>query len=99
MKPATAQEFFSHDLQLTSCAFCEQQKELQLSHVIPRFVIKWLRDTSATGHVRASHTPNLRVQDGWKARMLCWDCEQMFGTWEKAFAEEAFYPLHSDRHI
>lgn len=97
MKPASAREFFSPDLGLEVCAFCEEEKELQLSHIIPGFVIRWLRDTSATGHVRVSHSPNQRVQDGWKAKMLCWDCEQLFGAWEKSFAELAFQPLHSDR--
>jgi hypothetical protein len=95
MKPQTAREFFSEDLGLTACAFCEQPRALQLSHVLPSFVIRWLRETAATGHIRVSHEPNRRIQDGWKARMLCAECEQLFSRWERAFAEGAFYPIHN----
>ena len=61
----------------------------------PGFVFNWLRDTSATSHFRSSQIPDLRVQDGLKPRMLCKNCEQLFSTWEKAFAEKCFVPLNS----
>ena len=77
------------------CALCASISELQASHIIPRFVFDWLRDTSATGHFRSSQIPDLRVQDGLKPRMLCKSCEQLFSTWEKAFAEKCFVPLNS----
>ena len=75
------------------CALCAQSSDLQASHIIPSFVFHWLRDSSATGHIRFSETPNMRVQDGWKPRMLCRDCEQRFAVWEKAFAENCFVPI------
>ena len=62
------------------CALCASTSELQASHIIPRFVFDWLRDTSATGHFRSSQIPDLRVQDGLKPRMLCKRCEQLFST-------------------
>ena len=77
------------------CALCASTSELQASHIIPGFVFDWLRDTSATGHFRSSQIPDLRVQDGLKPRMLCKSCEQLFSTWEKAFAEKCFVPLNS----
>ena len=77
------------------CALCASTSELQASHIIPRFVFDWLRDASATGHFRSSQIPDLRVQDGLKPRMLCKRCEQLFSTWEKAFAEKCFVPLNS----
>ena len=84
-------------LAFKQCALCAGSSDLQASHVIPGFVFDWLRETSATGHFRFSQTPNLRVQDGLKPRMLCWDCEQLFSSWEKKFAEECFVPLNSGR--
>ena len=50
------------------CALCASISELQASHIIPRFVFDWLRDTSATGHFRSSQIPDLRVQDGLRVR-------------------------------
>ncbi len=84
-----------NDLAFERCALCCGSSELQASHIIPGFVFNWLRKTSATGHFRFSQNPNLRVQDGWKPQMLCRDCEQLFSTWEKMFAEECFVPLNS----
>ena len=79
------------------CALCADSSDLQASHIIPGFVFDWLRETSATGHFRCSQSPNLRVQDGWKVRMLCWACEQRFSSWEKKFAEECFAPINGGR--
>ena len=84
-----------NELVFKQCALCASASELQASHIIPGFVFNWLRDTSATGHFRSSQIPDLRVQDGLKPRMLCKNCEQLFSTWEKAFAEKCFVPLNS----
>ena len=84
-----------NELVFNQCALCASASELQASHIIPGFVFDWLRDTSATGHFRSSQIPDLRVQDGLKPRMLCKNCEQLFSTWEKAFAEKCFVPLNS----
>lgn len=77
------------------CALCGEQSVLQASHIIPRFVFEWQRKTSATGHIRSSQNPNLRVQDGPKPRMLCSSCEQLFSSWEKKFSEECFVRLNN----
>ncbi len=83
------------EIRFDRCALCAQLSDLQSSHIIPSFVFQWLRDSSATGHFRFSDAPNMRVQDGWKPRMLCSACEQKFAVWEKAFAEKCFGPIVS----
>ncbi len=88
MNPADAR-----DLGFGTCPLCGQSSDLQLSHIIPSFVFQWLRDSSATGHIRFLEAPNVRVQDGWKPRMLCSGCEQRFAAWEKSFAEKCFVPI------
>ena len=85
----------SNALVFKQCALCASSSELQASHIIPGLVFDWLRSTSATGHFRSSQIPDLRVQDGLKPRMLCKSCEQLFSTWEKAFAETCFVPFNS----
>ena len=82
-------------LAFDQCALCAGSSDLQASHIIPGFVFDWLRETSATGHFRFSQSPNRRVQDGWKPRMLCWNCEQRFSAWEREFAEKCFVPINS----
>ena len=88
MKPVGAR-----DLGFGICPLCRRSSDLQSSHIIPSFVFQWLRDSSATGHIRFSGAPNVRVQDGWKPKMLCSSCEQRFAAWEKSFAEKCFAPI------
>jgi hypothetical protein len=78
------------------CRLCGEPRELQESHVIPSFVYKWLKETSATGFLRFSDTPNRRVQDGYKEYWLCFDCEQRLNVWETQFANKVFHPLNGD---
>jgi hypothetical protein len=78
----------------TICALCLSAAPLMESHIIPAFVFRWLRDTSATGHMRSAATPNKRVQDGLKVSLLCEDCERRLSVWEKRFAERAFLPWY-----
>jgi hypothetical protein len=78
----------------TICALCLSAAPLKESHIIPAFVFRWLRDTSATGHVRFAETPNKRVQDGLKVPLLCGECEQRLGVWEKLFSEQVFLPWY-----
>ena len=68
-------------------------KELQESHILPRFVFRWLKETSATGYLRSGQQPNLRVQDGLKLHLLCQDCKQRFNHWGTQFANEIFHPM------
>ena len=85
------------EINLDKCALCGCLSELQISHIIPSFMIRWFKDSSATGHIRFGENPNVRVQDGPKARMLCQECEQLFSNWEKEFAEKCFEPICDGR--
>ncbi len=74
------------------CKLCQQEKELCDSHIIPSFVFKWLKNSSATGFLRQSKNPNKRVEDGKKSNLLCKDCEAIFNKYETDFSKEIFYP-------
>jgi hypothetical protein len=81
------------------CQLCLERKDIQESHIIPKFIYTWLKATSATGHMRLLRAPNLRVQNGEKLKLLCRDCEQIFSRHEKQFAEKIFYPFHNNPSV
>ena len=73
------------------CALCHENKELELSHIIPKFVIRHLKKTSF-GAIRNMENPNKVIQDGEKHYLLCGDCEDLFSVYETKFANMLFYP-------
>lgn len=79
------------DKLLEKCCLCGEKEVLQLSHIIPSFISKWLKKTSATGHFR--DIKGKRQQDVLKMKLLCSTCEQRISNYEKYFAETFFYPL------
>lgn len=76
------------------CKLCGEIAVLRQSHVIPAFVIRWLKETSATGFLRGPAAPNRRVQDIPTEPILCGSCEQRFSVAEERFAREVFVPFH-----
>ncbi len=76
------------------CQLCCEKKKLRESHIIPKFVADWLKESSGTGFLRSSEMPNRRVQDSMKERMLCADCETLLNRWETPFAAKIFHPLN-----
>ncbi|MBU2125616.1 MAG: hypothetical protein KKC29_04575 [Alphaproteobacteria bacterium] len=74
------------------CALCGTHGPLKVSHIVPAFVFRWLRETSSTGHIRAGDAPTRRVQDGLKKRWLCGSCEARFSGLERRFCNELFNP-------
>ncbi len=78
---------------MPTCALCKEESPLRTSHIIPAFVFRWMRETSATGFFRSGINPRVRVQDGLKTPLLCERCEQRFSRLERQFANEIFYPV------
>lgn len=78
------------------CALCRKIAPLDRSHVLPAFVFRWLRESSATGHIRFAETPDKRVQDGVKLPLLCRACEGRLNQFETAFATNLFHPWNAD---
>ncbi|HEY2498171.1 MAG TPA: hypothetical protein VGK24_13995 [Candidatus Angelobacter sp.] len=83
---------------MPSCALCLKERELRQSHIVPAFVGRYLKETSATGFVRGVENPNLRVQDLKKIPLLCGECEQLFSRWEKEFNDSAFPIIQGDNY-
>lgn len=78
------------------CVLCGSSEKLQDSHIIPKFVIKWFKDTSPTGYLRTGDNVDIRKQDGIKKRLLCIECEGKFNKYETLFANKIFFPFHNN---
>lgn len=76
---------------MKKCALCGEEKEIQLSHIIPKFIGRHLKKT-AVGNIRSAEDPNKTVQDLEKHYLLCHDCEELFSASERWFANNVFYP-------
>ena len=76
------------------CNFCPDTCETLIdSHIIPKFIFKWIKKSSSTGRLRSAQNINRPVQDGLKLEFLCDKCEQEFSIYEKYFADSLFYPI------
>jgi len=82
---------------VSKCKLCGQESKLVEGHVIPKFVISWLKKTSATGYIRQAVNPNLRKQDIQKVKLMCTNCERIFSTWERRFAQHLFIPFQEKK--
>ena len=82
-----------------NCELHNDEAELCESHIIPKFVYKWMKETGP-GRFRQLGKFNNPLQDGIKKYMLCKDCEDKFSKYEKWFKEKVFYPyLENNRFV
>ena len=79
------------------CRLCGNDGPLRDGHIVPAFIARWLKNTSATGYLRGVETPNRRLQDFATERILCAGCEQRFSIAERTSAERLFAPLNKGR--
>lgn len=89
---------FNNDPVIGTCALCDMENvELRESHIIPKFVYLWLKDTSSTPFIRSNDDVNIRHQDGEKTHLLCSDCETKFSGWENELAKKIFKKIANYR--
>lgn len=81
------------------CKLCDKHRHLKESHVIPKSIFRWIKETSGTGILRGTNNINKPVQDGFKYYWLCGDCEQKFGKYEQYFIENIFKPINKGHFI
>jgi len=73
-----------------TCILCRQGPPIQNSHILSKFIIRWIKDNAPAGHLRWSRQPNKPEQDAWTADYLCEACEQRLSQAENAFKQEVF---------
>lgn len=80
------------------CELHNAEADLCESHIIPKFVYKWMKKTGP-GRFRQMGKLNSPLQDGIKKYMLCKECEDKFSKKEKWFSEKVFYPYIEDNEL
>ena len=72
---------------VSTCALCEEQRALQVSHVIPNAVFRRIKQAQNSGQLifidDSQTTPILRSQETWSERLLCVECERIIGGYEQ----------------
>ncbi len=81
------------------CALCRKEADLVVSHIVPRFVSKRLKDDSPKPFLRSTKDPNRRVQDVQKQPLLCLGCEDRFNRLEDPFSRDIFTPTMNGEEI
>ena len=81
------------------CRSCESNSKLSESHIIPKFVYKWLKTDTDGGVLRFGDNPSKPRQDGIKDNLLCQKCENLFNTWETPTSAKVFHPLVRDQML
>lgn len=76
------------------CKLCKSQSDLQLSHIVPKGIYKWMKKTG-TGRLRIQGKFDTPFQDGHKERLLCLECERKFNKYETIFFNDIFHPYHN----
>ena len=74
------------------CKLCGSRVPLKKSHIIPRFIGKWMKETSITPYLRFGENVDKRLQDLVTMELLCDDCENRLSAWETKFANGIFHP-------
>lgn len=74
------------------CQLCKKDTILERSHIIPKFVYRYIKKTSptTTKKLRKGDTPNKAQQDGDVLQFLCGECEDKFSKSEKYFNDFVF---------
>lgn len=83
-------ELFSSTAMPKKCALCEIGELRELGHIIPKFVMRWLKQASKKNEFYLNNSANEKVRDTIALRILCEDCEDKFSASEKLFTDNYF---------
>ena len=75
------------------CILCGLNPPIKNSHVVPKFVLKRLKERNPLRILKYSDRPQKTYQDGWKKGYLCSQCEQKLSSWETYFCSNIYDPF------
>ncbi len=82
----------------TQCILCQNNPPIENSHVVPKFIVRYLKDQSPVSYLKHSWDYNKKLQDGWKGAHLCAECDnETVSEWEGHFKKNWFTPFIVDQ--
>lgn len=87
------------NITLQRCQLCDDYCVLQKSHIIGRFIEKWLKKVSLLPTFISSRNFNADIQDAYVDYFLCKRCEQLLGQRESHFARFIFHPWINNKTV
>ena len=83
-----------------TCRLCHIKSQLKESHIIPRSIIKLVRDKKMNNKFYELGIDTRKIiQDGPKEYLLCNPCEQKIGRYEKYFKESIYLERHKIKTV
>ena len=81
---------FQTDKMPTSCLLCTTGELDELGHIIPKFVMRWLKQASKHKAFYLNSEQDKMVADTLAFKMMCTTCEDKFSKLEKYFTDNYF---------
>lgn len=73
----------------SSCLLCSEGELDKLGHIIPKFVMRWLKRVSKKKEFYLNNKP-VKIADTIAIKILCNECEKEFSSHERNFTEKYF---------
>jgi hypothetical protein len=73
----------------SSCLLCSEGKLEEFGHILPKFVMRWLKRASKKNEFYLNNTKQ-KVPDTLALKILCKNCEDLFSKYEKSFTDQHF---------
>lgn len=73
-----------------SCLLCKVGELDELGHIIPKFVMRWLKQASKRKNFYLNNEQEQMIADTPAFKMMCKDCEDKFSNLEKHFTDNFF---------
>lgn len=78
---------------MTTCAYCGTNPPIENSHVVPAFIVRYLKKNSPEKFIMNSWALRT-IQDALKGPYLCGTCDNVtFSAWESHFKRAVFDPV------
>jgi len=76
------------------CILCQKNPPIQNSHIMPKFIVKYLKAQASVNYLKHSWDFNQKLQDGFKGNYLCATCDNVIvSNWENYFKRNWFDPF------
>jgi hypothetical protein len=96
---AIYENFFVAKKMPVNCLICTDGELSEYGHIIPKFVMRWLKHASGLNSFYLDNDPALKVSDTPAIKILCNVCEDRLGIYEKNFTDNYFKKFYRKQSL